>query len=368
MKQEIFETYLSLSKVLKQENIKKVLLVCSKFINNSFIMDYIKSLPIDFVVFNDYQSNPLYEDVLKGIEIYKTEKCDAIMSIGGGSAIDVAKCVKLFSNLDSKKNYLKQEFKGNNITHIAIPTTAGTGSESTRFAVIYYEDQKQSVNHKSIIPEYVILEPKMLESLPTYHKKSALMDALCQAIESYWSVNSTEESKAYAKESIKLILDNYKPYIHGDFNTYSLILKAANLSGKAINISQTTAAHAMSYKITSLYDVAHGHAVALTLPYLWEYMINNIDKCVDPRGKKYLDKMFNELSNLFNTDNSLDAIKEFKLLYDNLKLPKPLLNKESDLDTLVDSVNQTRLKNNPVKLTKKVIKDFYYKALTNQNL
>lgn len=358
MKQEIFETYLSLSKVLKQENIKKVLLVCSKFINNSFIMDYIKSLPIDFVVFNDYQSNPLYEDVLKGIEIYKTEKCDAIMSIGGGSAIDVAKSIKLFSSLDSKKNYLKQEFKGNNIKHICIPTTAGTGSESTRFAVIYYKKEKQSVNHKSIIPEYVILEPKLLESLPTYHKRSALMDALCQAIESYWSVNSTEASKSYAKEAMELILDNYKPYLQNDLSSYPKILEASNLSGRAINISETTAAHAMSYKITSLYGTAHGHAVSLVLPYIWEYMIKNLDKCIDPRGKKHLKKTFYELDEIFGTNNYQETIEKFNGIFDYMEFNNVNF-KKNHLENLSKSVNLNRLVNNPIVLSISTIEKIY---------
>lgn len=367
-KQQIFENYKSLEKIIKENEMRKIFIVCSKFVKTSFIMDYIKTLPIDFVCFNDYQPNPLYEDVLKGIEIFKKEKCEAIISIGGGSAIDTAKCIKLFSTLDSKISYLKQEFAANNIKHIAIPTTAGTGSESTRFAVIYYNGEKQTITHESIIPEYAILEPRLLEALPIYQKKATLMDTLCQAIESYWSVNSTEESKTYAKEAIELILANYEAYLQNDLSSYPKILKASNLSGKAINISQTTAAHAMSYKITSLYGIAHGHAVALTLPHIWEHMINNLDKCIDPRGKEYLQRVFNELNNIFNSENSLEAINKFKAIFNSMNLEKLEIT-DSELNILTNSVNPIRLKNNPIKLTNEDIEKIYIKTKkTNEKI
>ena len=138
------------------------------------------------------------------------------------------------------------------------------------------------------------------------------------------------------------------------------MLKASNLAGKAINITQTTSAHAMSYKITSLFGTAHGHAVMLTLPFIWEHMENNIDSCTDARGKDYLKKTLEELKELVGGYNKL------KEIYESLELERPKMNDE-ELNILVNSVNPTRLKNNPEELTKEEIENIYKKSLKLKN-
>ena len=127
-------------------------------------------------------------------------KCDSIISIGGGSCIDVAKAIKLYSSFDG--NYIDQTPKYVDMPFLAIPTTAGTGTESTRYSVIYYNGEKQSLVHDSLLPDTAILNVKFLYNMPDYHKKSSLLDAFCQAIESYWSINSSETSKEYSEQSI----------------------------------------------------------------------------------------------------------------------------------------------------------------------
>lgn len=307
------------------------------------------------VVFDKFTSNPLYEQVVEGVKVFKENNCESIVAIGGGSTIDVAKCIKLFASLDPNINYLKQDYKENNIKLTAIPTTAGTGSEATRFAVIYNEGKKQSVTHDSIIPSEVILEPSVLNTLPEYQRKVTMLDALCHSIESYWSINSNDMSKAYSKQAIKLILDNYKAYLNKDISTYGFMQKAANLAGKAINITQTTAGHAMCYKLTSLYNIAHGQACAMCINKLYPFMINNIDKCIDSRGKEYLKKVFSELDSLINP-------KKFNDIYNEMDF-KRVVYKSSDLNTLVDSVNIQRLKNNPIELNKQDIENLYISIL-----
>lgn len=340
---------------------KKPFFVCSKSILNSFIFNYINDIGIDYTIFNSFNSNPIYEDVVEGLKLFKNEKCDLLIAIGGGSAIDVAKAIKYFFGMNENVNYLLQEYVHNDIKILAIPTTAGTGSESTRYAVIYYNGIKQSISNYDIIPNYVILESELLRTLPLYQKKATILDSLCQAIESYWSVNSNYESRKYAKESIKLILDNMKQYLKNN-ESLDEIMKASNLSGKAINITQTTAPHAMSYKITSLYGISHGHAVALCLPYVYQYMVENIDKCVDKRGSKYLMQRFEELSEIFDCSKN-ELFDKFISIYDELSLDTPKVEKIEDLDILTDSVNTIRLKNNPVYLDDEAIKKIYFKAL-----
>jgi alcohol dehydrogenase class IV len=336
------------------------------------IKDAIEALPAEKVRFSDFTPNPLYEQVCKGIELLKESKCDAILAVGGGSAIDVAKCIKLAVLAEEGNAALipplvsqRLPIDGSKIPFIAIPTTAGTGSESTHNAVMYYEGAKQTVTNDGVLPDYAILEPSVLKTLPLYQKKCTMMDALCQGIESWWSINSTDESKVYSKKTIELIMVNWRKYIFdNDDEAAAQIMLAANYGGRAINITQTTAAHAFSYKITSLYKLPHGHAVAVCLPEIWEYMIGHMDKCIDGRGQHYLDDIFAEISKAMWCRNATEAISLFRQIMVDMDLGLPqALHREEELEVLTDSVNPVRLKNNPVALNKEVIRNLYITIL-----
>ena len=135
---------------------------------------------------------------------------------------------------------------------------------------------------------------------------------------------------------------------------------AANYGGRAINITQTTAAHAFSYKITSLYKLPHGHAVAICLPEIWEYMLANMDKCIDERGEEYLAGIFNKIANAMGSETPNNAIDEFRGLMREMELANPVSdNKDEDLKLLSSSVNPVRLKNNPIELENDVIISIY---------
>ena len=368
--QEIFKgynSYINIEKILNSNNVKRPLLVCDGAYDLLFVKSYIDSLNYDFTFFSDFTPNPLYEDIIKGVQLFNKNDCDFIISIGGGSAIDVAKCIKLYCKMGNDKPYLEQEYFDSGVKHLAIPTTAGTGSESTRFAVCYYEGVKQSVTHESIIPDFAILEPEFLKTLPLYQKKATLLDALCQGIESLWSVNSNDESKEHSILAIKGILANLDAYLNGDKDATERIAVAANYAGKAINITQTTAAHAMSYKITSLYSLAHGHAVAVCLPYVWRYMIENIEKCSDPRGAQHLESVFSTLDELFFVDEHRQAVYRFFRILKLLEIDFPKLNSPDEMDVLVSSVNPTRLKNNPVALDNDAILAIYKNVFFDGN-
>ncbi len=284
------------------------------------------------VGFDAFGSNPLYEDVCKGVELFVKEGCAAIVAVGGGSSIDVAKCIKLFCRLAPGTDYLNAEWEDSHVPLIAIPTTAGTGSESTRYAVIYRDGAKQSVAHSSIVPDYALLEPAALSTLPLYQKKCTLLDALCQGIESWWSVNSTDESIG-----------------HSTSDAARAIMDAANRAGQAINITQTTAPHAFSYKLTSLYSLPHGHAVALCLPPIWRYMLANGSRCSDPRGWEHLQRVFESISHAMQCNSALDAVSLFQSLLSKLGMQRPHTDTpERDLTLLSQTVNPVRLKNSPV--------------------
>lgn len=359
MQQRILHGINNVGDALKDS--KRVLLVCDSSFPFLCIKDDIEHIGVPYVVFNQFTPNPLYQDVCKGVDMFQEEHCDTILAVGGGSSLDVAKCIKLFCKMQKDSLYLEQPYSETDVKLVAIPTTAGTGSESTRYAVIYYNGKKQSITHESIIPNVAILEPKVLKTLPLYQKKCTMMDALCQGIESWWSINSTDVSKRISRDAVETIMKWWHEYIYENTDdSAEAIMNAANLSGQAICITQTTAAHAFSYKITSLYKLPHGHAVAVCLPVIWEYMLDNLDKCIDVRGKEYLFDIFNKIANSMGYTTPLDAIAEFRriMMEMDLKNPQPR-DRENELEILSTSVNPVRLKNNPIELDSYEIRKLY---------
>lgn len=311
------------------------------------IKDRIEEITVPKVCFSDFRPNPLYEDVCKGIDLFLKEECDAILAVGGGSSIDVAKCIKLAVLAREGREGLipplvskRLDMDGSRIPFIAIPTTAGTGSESTHNAVMYYQGSKQTVTNDGVLPDYALLEPKVLATLPLYQKKCTMMDALCQGIESWWSVNATDESRDFSRTAVQLITRYWRSYIfENEPYSASQIMIAANYAGRAINISATTAAHAMSYKITSLYNLPHGHAVAVCLPVIWEFMLD-----VRPEME-----VFGQISQALGYESPRKAVAGFREMMKDLELPQPVAsNRELELDVLSRSVNPVRMKNNPV--------------------
>ena len=347
----------------------KVLLVCDDAINfQTELMAHLKALRdrgTQLTEFRDFQPNPLYESVLKGVERFRDEGCQALFAVGGGSAMDVAKCIKLYSTMHgdgAEGDYLRQEIKPNDIPFLAMPTTAGTGSEATRYAVIYYEGKKQSVTHESCIPQTVLLDSNTLKTLPSYQRKATMCDALCHAIESFWSVNSTEESKGYSKAAIQGVIENMDGYLANTTEGRKNMLFAANLSGKAINITQTTAGHAMCYKITSLFGLAHGHAAVLCDRVLFPWMIRNTDKCIDPRGEEYLKRTLDEIGVAMGCENAERGAEKLVRIFDSLQLDVPVATEEQ-YDELKTSVNPVRLKNHPIALDVETLDKLYHEVM-----
>ena len=323
------EYLLPLKTRLKKLNSIKPFVVADRFLSDEMK----KKIP-NAVIFSNFTSNPKYEEMLEGLKLFRGSGCDSIISIGGGSCIDVAKVIRLSVNADLSSDVptFRQLYKYTDIKHICIPTTSGTGSESTKHAVLYLDGIKQSIANPVNIPEYVILCPKLIVSVPEYQQKATMMDALCQCIESLWSRKATKESRKYAKAGLKLFKDYYKGYLELDRDAVKNVQIAANYSGKAINISETTAAHAMSYKITSLYGIPHGHAVAICM--------NAIFNCCKVRTKYSgfdVKELFNEILSYFDLSTHIDI-------------------NDAELEVLVESVNPVRLKNFPFQIN---IKDCY---------
>ncbi len=361
------ESYKQIGNVLKEIGSKKYMLVCRPSFFKLGLKDYFESIDIPCVYFTDFTVNPKYDEICLGVDLFNKEKCDAIVAVGGGSAIDVAKCIKVFSTMPKGEIYYKQELKDNNIPLIAVPTTAGTGSESTRFSVFYNFGEKQSVGPEFLVPEYAFLDATLLYSLPDYQKKCTLLDALCQAIESWWSVHSTNESIEYAKNAVEKIIANYKGYIFdNDPKACEEIMLGSNYAGRAINITATTSAHAMSYKMTTLYGIPHGHAVGISLPHIWEFMNANLSECIDPRGEEYISKIFRDIALSLGGKIAEDGVAIFKELLAEIEIEGPKASTD-ELEILASSVNTGRLKNNPVRLTYETLYNLYTKITLQEN-
>ena len=188
-----------------------------------------------------------------------------------------------------------------------------------------------------------------------------MLDALCQGIESWWSVNSTNESKQLSKKGVETIMQWWREYIFDNTDESAWhIMQAANWAGQAICITQTTAPHAFSYKITSLFGLPHGHAVAVCLPEIWQYMVDHLDMCIDSRGQIYLVAIFDEIAHAMGQSSAQNAILCFQSLMNNLDMKKPTSsNKNQSVSYLSNSVNPIRLRNNPVSLDMVSIRHIY---------
>lgn len=363
------ENYKGLDDWIKEIGAKKILMVCdgSIWYQKEFNahLEEIEKTGVEMIGFRDFQPNPLYENVQAGVRLFRKEQCDAIIAVGGGSAMDVAKCIKLYSNLPGdgeNGSWLSAEYVPNDIPFLAMPTTAGTGSEATRYAVIYYNGQKQSVTSESFIPGTVLMDPNTLITLPPYQKKATMCDALCHAIESYWSVNSTEESKVYSRKAIQGVMEHMDGYLANTEEGRAGMLRAANTAGTAINITQTTAGHAMCYKITSLFRSAHGHAAILCDRVLFPWMVKNTDKCIDPRGEEYLRKTLDEIGTAMGCADGASGAERLVEIFNKLELEVPTAAAEQ-YEELKTSVNPVRLKNHPIQLTEATIDALYHEIL-----
>ena len=338
------------------------------------LQELFSELGIAFYHFSDFRANPRLEEVEEGIQAFSAFRGDSILAVGGGSALDTAKCIKLFTGLSKEKPYPEQEFQENGIPLLVHPTTAGTGSESTPFAVIYQDGEKCSVEHESIYPKYRIEDSRSLRSLSLYQKKATLLDALSHAMEAIWSKYSNEDSRAYGQKAISLILMNYKAYLslENEKDAKNLggavalegpseqvledVAEAANLAGKAIAVTKTTAGHALSYKLGSICQLPHGLATAMVNRALYPFMCREKSRMTDPENLLFLAKCF-------SAETEEEGAKRYLEILEDLEILPNLSVKEGDLENLVAAVNPERLSNHPIALREEDIGLLYKEIL-----
>ena len=371
MRQRLFVGLGSINKIgklLEENNSRNILLVSGR---KSFSLSGAekKFQPLtdqfNFIRFKDFEVNPKFEDAIRGSLIAQENNVDTVISIGGGSVIDMAKLILAFiapnQNLQS---IVKGEDKpvDPQITHFSIPTTAGTGSESTHFAVVYLEKNKYSVAAPFLLPNSIILDGELVISNSSFQRANNGLDALAQAIESHWSVGSCEQSRSYSRQAIPTLYKYLPKIVSGevDRKDYQDFIFAANLAGRAINISKTTSPHAFSYSFTSKFGIPHGQAIWLTLPKIFEIHMNagKTDK-LNVKDYDQHNNSMNEIIHLLGI-SKIDLEKSLEKFVLDLGLEcymeKLGVNTNFEKNEIIKNVNNERLKNNPINFSKSNIK------------
>ncbi len=308
--------------------------------------------------FSEFSTNPVLDELLVGLVCFRNFSPDCMVAVGGGSVLDMAKLINFFGStqMDPQK-YLHRaapEMEGNLLPMIAIPTTAGTGSEATRFSVLYKDKTKYSVEHPSMLPDVVILNPGLTESMSPYQAACCGFDAFSQAVESYWAVGSTERSRKYSAKAISLCMQHLEgAVLKSTIEHRRGMMEAAHLAGKAINIAKTTAAHALSYTLTSHYGLPHGHAVAMMLPWVFELnaAVQELD-LNDPRGMGFVGPRMDELCAMLHCGSADDVARFLQRLAFRIGLDGAWVGGSgADIaeirSSMVDHANMERMGNNP---------------------
>ncbi len=302
--------------------------------------------------FYNFSVNPNLKDLQKGLEVYRDANPDLVLGVGGGTVLDMAKLLAYFGDTGIDPDlYIQQKVSGRASTQylVAIPTTAGTGSEATHFAVLYKDKVKYSISEEDLLPDAAIVNPLLSSNMSSYLTACTGADALVQAIESYWARGATEESRGYAKKAIKGALRWLELAVkYPSKESRTGMAEAAYWSGRAINISKTTVCHALSYSLTSFLGYPHGHAVAVLFPAVFEL---HQKKGVVP----------SVLSALFETE---DIAKEVFKIFASLGLGAREILAQKSLEALLSNVNVERLNNNPVSLTKAELKNIISASLS----
>ncbi len=306
--------------------------------------------------FVGFELNPKLSDVERGITVFEDFRPDMVIALGGGTAIDLAKLIAVLAVQPSSPIDLitgRSTIETLRPPLIAIPTTAGTGSEATHFAVVYVDGKKHSLAHSSLLPDFAVVDSRLTESLPKRITAATGLDAFCQAIESIWSVGATLESNEYAAEAVQLALEHLvNATQRPTTEARKAMSRASHLAGKAINLTKTTASHALSYPLTSNFGIPHGIAVAVTLAPMLAFNAAVTDgDSNDPRGADHVRRRIDKIVKLLNAENVDAASASIKKLLVHLDVPTSLaeagVTTLDELTSIVDAIDVERLSNNP---------------------
>lgn len=285
----LIKDYQQMAEIINSMNLKNILLVTDKTLKNlgltGELEDVLKNNEINVFIYDETVPNPTSNNVKDGLKIYKDNLCQAIIAFGGGSPMDCAKAIgacviRPKKSLMDMKGVLKVRKKIP--TLFAIPTTAGTGSETTIVSVITDSETryKYAINDFCLIPSYALLDAKLTLKLPPKVTATTGMDALTHAIEAYIGRSTTKKTRKYAIDAIKIIFDNIiLVYNNGEnLEARQNMLRASYFAGIAFTQSYVGYVHAIAHSLGGKYNIAHGEANAILLPYVLKMYGKNIYK------------------------------------------------------------------------------------------
>ncbi len=353
---------MALDNILLKRDVRSVLLFTGEAsYDRSRARSYIQQISehITIARYSGFGTNPSYEALVKALDALEGTDADLIIAIGGGSVMDFAKLAAIYLE---NRQALEDRFP--DISGLpamapiaAIPTTAGSGSEATHFAVMYRDGAKYSLASPQLQPAYVVVDPELSGIMPPEQTAASGMDALCQAMESLWARNATARSREYARHAISLILQNLEQAFRApDLKSRRAMALGAFFAGKAINISKTTGPHAMSYYLTDQLGVPHGEAVALNMEFFIEKNIPAIRENVR-----------RDFFALFEVPDARALAGRISTLKKNLGLRMDVtdagLTSRAEIEKYLDSINEERMGNNPAKVSTSELFDVYYRII-----
>ncbi|WP_085506044.1 iron-containing alcohol dehydrogenase [Thalassobacillus devorans] len=306
----------------------KALIISDKVMENlgyvSECRDYLTKARVDSVVYAGIESEPIDDYVEEGLEIFKKENCDVVISLGGGSCMDTAKAISIIA---TNGGYIGDYMGGNKlaeekpIPHIAIPTTAGTGAEATDVTVITntINDVKMMIKQPAFMPDAAIIEPLLTISSPQHVTAATGIDALSHAVEAYISRRSHPMTDTMALSAMKLITENIRTAFHDGQNidAREAMALGALQAGIAFTNSSVCLVHGMSRPIGALFHVPHGYSNAMLLPAVLEYSKDYARERLADLGR-----IFSPEAEAYSDERAADiAVASVKELCSELKIP-----------------------------------------------
>ena len=364
---------LKLAGHIKDLHAKNPLVVIDKNLAKTGVLEQIEKilLPggIKFTVYDKVEPEPPIELADEGAKLAVKNKCDIVIGVGGGSAMDVAKAIAvLATNKGGAVDYLGlNKVPGPGLPKIMIPTTAGTGSEVTFTAVFVRKNlkKKEGMNSPYLYPELALLDPELTLSLPAAPTAHTGLDALCHAIESYTSVNSSPMSEMFSLEAIALIAENLRTCVHDGRNIIARekMLLGSLYAGIGLANAGVTAVHSLSYPLGGKYGVGHGLANTMMLQAVMAF---NLPAALE----KFTDiavAMGECVDGLPEREAAYLALEAVEALIEDCGIHATLAQfgiKEKDFPALADvALTVARpLENNPRKITKEDMIAIYAQA------
>ncbi len=332
---------LKLPEFVKNKGVNKVLVVTDKGLMGLHLLDpmfkKLEEVGVEYVVYDEVQPNPTIPNIEAAREMYIKNACQGFIAFGGGSSMDCAKAaaarvVKPNQTVRQMRGYLKVHKKLP--PFFAVPTTAGTGSETTVAAVVSDPEthEKNAINDICLRPKYAVLDPDLTVGLPPHITSTTGMDALTHAVEAYIGRSNTKETRRQAEEATKLIFDNVEEaYKNGkDIEARANMLKGSYLAGCAFTRAYVGYVHAIAHNLGGLYGTPHGLANAVILPYVLDWYGSSIY----PQLAKLADIV--GVEGYGEGDKAMNFISAIRKLNADMNIPAKFdMIKEEDLPTLI---------------------------------